>query len=323
MIHGDDDDDDLYLSLNEENINTRKSPVPSFHRRKACCVLSCFFGTIIVIIISLVAVGTSEINRWVPYFDPFGSVNATLTNYTSGEFSCVQLMNGYDRRIKSYDVIDTGSHLNSITNVHPLLSDRATQLDEYYNDNDALVGKLHCIPIVVKDTYGHLDFPITAGSAALSDCFPAYFSPVIHALQSEGAIIIAKTNLPDFTVGDDVNPGSNSSLIGATSHAYTPTRSPYGSSGGTAVAVSAGLAVAGLGADTNGGIILPAAANGMVGLRPTQGLVSSDGCVPMTQGKFKPFFLLHNNHPGITPIHYCASIRLILDLCVVLFRSRC
>jgi len=213
------------------------------------------------------------------------TIKGAITSLSNGEISCVDLIQGHLDRIEAYD--KAGPYLNSIISIAPLeaLFEKAKSYDKIYHTTGKLYGSMHCIPIVAKDCYDHPQFPTTVASVVLKSCYPKYTSPVIANLEAEGAIIIAKTNLPDFTVGNSTFMSSISTLLGATKNAYVEERSPYGSSGGTGAAIAASLGMIGLAADTQGSIQLPSAAEGMVGIRPTQGLVSAENEFPLVMAQ--------------------------------------
>ena len=142
----------------------------------------------------------------------------------------------------------------------------------------ALEGPLHGIPVVLKDNIGTADMQTTAGSLALKGFIPAEDAFQARKLRDAGAVIIGKANLFEFALGW----GTVSSLGGQTLNPYDLSRDPGGSSGGTAVAVTANFAAAGLGTDTCGSIRLPAAHNDLYGLRPTSGLSSRAGVIPFS-----------------------------------------
>ena len=140
-------------------------------------------------------------------------------------------------------------------------------------------GPLHGVPIAVKDIIDVKDTPTTAASRVREGHVAIVDAPVIERLRTAGAVIIGKTNLDEFAFGTT----SEHSAFGAVRHPIDPTRSPGGSSGGSAVAVAAGMALAALGSDTGGSIRIPAAACGIVGLKPTLGEISTDGVVPLSR----------------------------------------
>jgi Asp-tRNA(Asn)/Glu-tRNA(Gln) amidotransferase A subunit family amidase len=137
---------------------------------------------------------------------------------------------------------------------------------------------LHGIPVVVKDNIDTSDMPTTAGTLALEDFRPARDAFQVRKLRQAGAIILAKANLAELAQSWQ----TYSTLGGQTLNPYATTREPGGSSGGTAVAVTANFAVAGLGTDTCGSNRLPAGLNNLYGLRPTSGRSSRAGVIPVS-----------------------------------------
>jgi aspartyl-tRNA(Asn)/glutamyl-tRNA(Gln) amidotransferase subunit A len=140
-------------------------------------------------------------------------------------------------------------------------------------------GPLHGVPIAVKDIIDVKGIPTTAASRVRDGHVAAADAPVITRLRDAGAVIIGKTNLDEFAFGTT----SEHSAFGAVRHPLDPSRSPGGSSGGSAVAVASGMALAALGTDTGGSIRIPAAACGIVGLKPTLGEISTAGVVPLSR----------------------------------------
>jgi amidase len=135
---------------------------------------------------------------------------------------------------------------------------------------------LHGIPVVLKDNFDTADMPTTGGSVLLEGSIPPDDAFVVRKLREAGAVIIGKANLSEFASG-----GAYGSLGGQTLNPHDLARNPSGSSGGTGVAVAAAYAVVGLGTDTGGSVRGPSAANGIVGLKPTHGLLSRDGIIPL------------------------------------------
>jgi Asp-tRNA(Asn)/Glu-tRNA(Gln) amidotransferase A subunit family amidase len=146
------------------------------------------------------------------------------------------------------------------------------------------LGPLSGIPVVVKDTMDMAGLPTTAGWAVLCkraggiDLIPERDSPVVARLRAAGAVILGKTNVPVFSVSGD---NTKDSWAGSTLNAAAPDRMPGASSAGTATAVAASFAVLGLGEETGGSIQNPAAAQALVGVKPTFGLVPNVGVVPL------------------------------------------
>ncbi|HRI51918.1 MAG TPA: amidase family protein [Pseudomonadota bacterium] len=139
-------------------------------------------------------------------------------------------------------------------------------------------GSLHCVPIVVKDNLNYAGLPTTGGARALSTAITGNNAEAVQRLLTAGAIVLGKTNMPDFAL-DGIN--TLSSQGGQTVNPYNRALTVYGSSGGSAAAVSASLGIIGLGTDTFGSLILPANATGLVTIRPTQGLVPATGVLPL------------------------------------------
>ena len=140
-------------------------------------------------------------------------------------------------------------------------------------------GPLHGIPVAVKDLIDIQGVPTTAASRVREGHIARADAAVITQLRQAGAIVIGKTNLHEFAYGTT----SEDSAFGPVGNPHDPSRSPGGSSGGSAVAVATGMALAALGTDTGGSIRIPASACGVVGLKPTYGEVSVDGVVPLSR----------------------------------------
>jgi amidase len=157
--------------------------------------------------------------------------------------------------------------------------DRARELDAEFARTGKLVGPLHGIPFAIKDLFDTFDMRTTAGAAAAyANDKPARDATVIAKLRMAGAIILGKTNLDEYAPAGI----GRSTFGGQTCNPYDTTRIPGGSSGGSAAAVAANLAMCALGTDTSGSVRNPAAYNNIVGIVATQGLVSRDGIFPLT-----------------------------------------
>ena len=193
----------------------------------------------------------------------------------TGELTAVELVDFYLARIAAYD--NAGPKLNAFILVNAAARGDAAALDAERADSGPR-GPLHGIPVVLKDNIGTADMQTTAGSRALKGFIPAEDAFQARKLREAGAVIIGKANLFEFALGWE----TVSSLGGQTLNPYDLSRDPGGSSGGTAVAVTANFAAAGLGSDTCGSIRLPAAHNDLYGLRPTSGLSSRAGVIPLS-----------------------------------------
>ena len=197
-------------------------------------------------------------------------INDLLKAMESGYLDSETLVNIYLERIEAYDDM-----FNSINQINEHAIEQAKELDKE-RENGQLRGRLHGIPILVKcniDVYG---LPTTGGTKSLKDNYPKENSVVVQKLIDEGAIILGSTNMSELAFS-----AKNSySSYGYVRNVFNTEYTPYGSSGGSAVAVTAGFAAAALGTDTNSSVRLPAAGAGLVGIRPTMGLVSKSGVIP-------------------------------------------
>jgi len=140
-------------------------------------------------------------------------------------------------------------------------------------------GPLHGVPVSIKDLIDVAGTPTTAASRLRGGHVAASDAPVIARLRRAGAVLIGKTNMDEFAYGTT----SENSAFGPVRNPHDPTRSPGGSSGGSAVSVAAGMALASLGTDTGGSVRIPAAACGIVGLKPTLGEIPTGGVVPLSR----------------------------------------
>jgi Asp-tRNA(Asn)/Glu-tRNA(Gln) amidotransferase A subunit family amidase len=192
----------------------------------------------------------------------------------SGVLTSERLVAFYLERIRRYD--DDGPVLNSVINLNPGALDAARALDVERRASGPR-GPLHGIPVLLKDNYDAFGLPTTAGCLALATSFPPDDAFQTRRLREAGAVILGKANMDEFAA----NVIGVSSLGGQTRNPYDTSRSPAGSSAGTAAAIAANLAVVGTGTDTGGSIRMPAAWCGIVGLKPTFGLTSRDGIAPL------------------------------------------
>jgi Asp-tRNA(Asn)/Glu-tRNA(Gln) amidotransferase A subunit family amidase len=193
----------------------------------------------------------------------------------AGRLTCRSLVQQYLDRIAAYD--QQGPALNAMLHLNPRALREADALDAKFR-RSGLVGPLHGIPVVLKDNYDTADLPTTAGSASMEGAQPAVDATVVSRLRQAGALILAKANMQEFALGGV----TVSSLGGQTKNPYDLSRTPGGSSGGTAAALAANFAVLGTGSDTANSLRSPASANNIVSIRPTAGLISRAGVVPVS-----------------------------------------
>ena len=209
----------------------------------------------------------------------FDVVEATIRELqdalTAGRVTSVQLVDAYLARIDAYD--QRGPALNAMIRLNPNARSEAAGLDEERAARGPR-GPLHGIPIILKDNYDTVDMPTTAGSIALAGLVPPDDAFQVKKLREAGAIILGKSNLHELAMGIT----TISSLGGQTKNPYDLVRNPGGSSGGTGAAITASFAAIGWGSDTCGSIRIPSSQNNLIGLRPTKGLSSIDGIIPLS-----------------------------------------
>jgi amidase len=193
--------------------------------------------------------------------------------FKAGTLTSEQLVQMCLERIEAYD--DHGPKLHAVITLNQKALVTARALDAERKEKGPR-SPLHGIPIVLKDNYDTFDLPTTGGSVLLEGSIPKQDAFVVKKLRDAGAIILAKVNLSEFASG-----GAHSSLGGQSLNPHDLTRTPSGSSGGTGVAIAAAYAPLGLGTDTGGSIRGPSTSNGIVGLKPTHGLLSRNGIIPL------------------------------------------
>ena len=199
----------------------------------------------------------------------------------SGQYTSRQLVELYLRRIEEND--RTGPTLRSIIEVNPDALRIAEELDAERLGGTTR-GPLHGVPIVIKDNIDTGDrMMTTAGSLALEGTTAPRDAFIVDRLRAAGAVVLAKTNLSEWANIRSMKSSSGwSARGGQVKNPFALDRSPCGSSSGSGVAVSANLAAVGIGTETNGSIVCPASANGIVGIKPTVGLISRTGIVPIS-----------------------------------------
>jgi len=209
---------------------------------------------------------------------PFSVLDATIPELQEamarGQLTSVDLVGIYLARIKAYD--RNGARLNAIVRINPRARAEAAALDQE-RARGAVRGPLHGIPVIVKDNYDTRDLPTTGASVALAGMVPPDDAFQVKRLREAGAIVLAKSNMHELAMGIT----TVSSLGGQTRNPYDPARNPGGSSGGTGAAVAGAFGAVGWGTDTCGSIRIPSCFNNLFGLRPTKGLSSIDGIIPL------------------------------------------
>lgn len=192
----------------------------------------------------------------------------------SGEATAVAITQAYLDRIAAYD--QQGPVINAMVWLNPNALSDAEALDRERAERGPR-GPLHGIPIILKDNYDTPEMPTAAGTLALANNYAPDDAFQVARLRDAGAIILGKANMHELASGIT----TISSMGGQTRNPYDLSRNPGGSSGGTGAAIAASFAAVGWGSDTCGSIRIPAAQNDLVGLRPTKGLSSIDGIIPL------------------------------------------
>ena len=204
-----------------------------------------------------------------------------------GEFTAVELVNAYIERIEAID--QDGPRLNSILEINPDALDIAQALDEERRTSGAR-SPLHGIPILLKDNIDTADrMRTTAGSLALMNSTPARDAFIVQRLRDAGAVILGKTNMSEWANFRSTRSSSGwSGRGGQCKNPYILDRNPCGSSSGSGAATSANLTAGSIGTETDGSIVCPATANGVVGIKPTVGLLSRSGIIPISHNQDTP-----------------------------------
>lgn len=198
----------------------------------------------------------------------------------NNSLSSTNVVKAYLARIEAYD--RNGPKLQSILSLNPNAVKEAQQLDAEARQGKYR-GPLHGVPVVIKDNIETRELPTTGGSLALARNSPNRDSPLVTGLRSHGAIILGKTNLSEWANFRSDHAISGWSAIGGqTRNPHSLDRSPCGSSSGSGAAMAAQLAAISVGTETNGSITCPAAMNGVVGFKPTVGLISRTHIIPIS-----------------------------------------
>jgi amidase len=212
------------------------------------------------------------------------TIAALQDGMKSGKFTSRSLLELYLGRIASID--GQGPVLNSVIELNPEAGSIADHMDAE-RESKGPRGPLHGVPVLIKDNIGTADAMMTtAGSLALVGFTPAHDAAVVGRLRAAGAVILGKTNLSEWANFRSSHSSSGwSGRGGQTRNPYALDRNPCGSSSGSGAAVSANLCAAAVGTETDGSIVCPSSANGVVGIKPTVGLVSRVGIIPIAHSQ--------------------------------------
>jgi len=204
----------------------------------------------------------------------------------SGKFTARSLVEKYSARIEYIDKDKNGPAINSIIELNPDALSIADSLDQERKAKGPR-GPLHGVPVLIKDNIDTADkMMTTAGSLALVGSKPLQDSYVAQKLRAAGAVILGKTNLSEWAnIRSSHSTSGWSGRGGLTRNPYALDRNPCGSSSGTGAGISANLCAVGIGTETDGSIVCPASSNGLAGIKPTVGLVSRSGIIPISHSQ--------------------------------------
>jgi len=205
------------------------------------------------------------------------SIEQLHAAYKSGKTTAAEVVQRHLDRIAAYD--KRGPLINSLVIVNPKALQEAAALDVKFKQTGKFVGPLHGVPVIIKDNVDVLGMPMTSGFQGWKNFMPSSDATLAKKIRDAGAIIIAKASLSEFARGGGDN--INSVVPGYARNPYNTAFATGGSSGGTGASLASSFAVVGIGTDTGGSVRMPSAHNALVGLRPTVGLVSRSGMVPL------------------------------------------
>jgi amidase len=213
-------------------------------------------------------------------FEEF-TIDQLQQGYANGDFTVTDVVQAYLDRIEAID--DNGPVLNAVIQTNPDALAIAAELDAELKEGKVR-GPMHGVPVLLKDNIDtHDRMETTAGSRALSGSHPLQDSYVAMKLREAGAVILGKANLSEWAnFRGNLSSSGWSGVGGQTKNPYVLDRNPCGSSSGSGVAVSSNLCMIAIGTETNGSIVCPSTANGIVGIKPTVGLISRSGIVPIS-----------------------------------------
>lgn len=212
------------------------------------------------------------------------SIRSLQRKIENGEYTCRQIVQLYLDRIKTID--QNGPRLNAVIEVNPDALAIADQRDKEWEEGKVR-GPLHGIPILIKDNIDtHDKMLTTAGSIAMAGNIASEDAFVVKKLREAGAVLLGKANLAEWANFRSTRTSSGwSSRGGQTRNPYFLDRNPNGSSSGSGASVSANLCAVAVGTETNGSIVCPASSNCVVGIKPTIGLISRSGIIPISKSQ--------------------------------------
>ncbi|KAI1106587.1 amidase signature enzyme [Jackrogersella minutella] len=215
----------------------------------------------------------STVDAQTDFFDSLEStIESTRAALLANSTTCRTVVSSFLARIEEFNPT-----INALVSSNPDALSAADELDRRLAAGDS-AGKLFCVPVLLKDNYEAVGMNTTGGNAALAGNRPSVDTPSVKAFKDEGAIILGKTNLHEMALEGL----SVSSFGGQTINPYDHTRTPGGSSGGTGAAIATSFAIFGTGTDAVNSLRSPASANNLVSVRPSRGLISRRGILPIS-----------------------------------------
>ncbi|MGK7296176.1 MAG: amidase [Candidatus Wenzhouxiangella sp. M2_3B_020] len=215
-----------------------------------------------------------------PAYEPWPDVATIHRAMRAGELTSAVLV---ERQLARIGLLNPT--LNAVIAIDPTAREQARALDRRRAAGD-WGGPLHGIPVLIKDNIETRVQPTTAGSLALAGNDTGRDAPLVRRLREAGAVILGKANLSEWANFRSERSSSGWSAIGGqTRNPHDPARTPCGSSSGSGAAVAAGMAVMAVGTETNGSVVCPSSANGLVGIKPTVGLISRTHVVPISHSQ--------------------------------------
>jgi len=237
---------------------------------------------LLIFIILAISACTDETDEYLETGFPFEeiTIDELREGYENHLFTIRDVTEAYLERIEYLD--RSGPQLNAYIYVNQQAVQDADKLDRELQ-NGTIRGPLHGIPIVLKDNIDTANMPTTAGSKFMDGSIPPQDAFIVDKLREQGAVILGKANLSEWAnFHSSFSSSGWSGLGGQTKNPYQLSRNPCGSSSGSGTAASANLAAVTIGTETNGSIVCPSNATGVVGLKPTVGLWSRSGIIPIS-----------------------------------------
>jgi amidase len=224
---------------------------------------------------------------------------------TTPLLSSAELVDHLLNRIGELDA--SGPTLRSVLHVDPQARGVAIERDSERRDG-RIRGPLHGVPVLLKDNIDTVDQPTTAGSLALTTSQPKVDAPIVTRLREAGAILLGKTNLSEWANFRSPHSTSGWSAVGGlTANPWMLDRSAGGSSSGSGAAIAAGFAPMAVGTETDGSIVCPSSLNGIVGIKPTVGLLPAQGIVPISHSQDTPGPMARSVHDAATLLDVLAG----------------